>query len=172
MTPALIAAPVLLFGLSLAAVLPVLVKLLRRCRADEITPEWLENFSVTSYYPMQRLLCHEDFQFLVRQPGFDVALYRKFRKDRLQIFRQYLNRMIGDFNRLHAIARLLLARNTHDRSELLIRLIWIKIRFSCAVFEAEGNYLLCCLGLHTLRVHRLIAQLEEMSVQLRILSFT
>jgi len=58
---------------------------------EEITPEWLENFSTSVYHPMEGLLADEDFRFLSRQPGFDLSLYRKLRRERLRIFRQYLN---------------------------------------------------------------------------------
>jgi hypothetical protein len=112
---------------------------------------------------MENLLSGEDFAFLYRQPGFDFALYRKFRKDRLRIFRQYLNRMIADFNRLHLAARVLISQSEGDHSAVLQKLIWLKIRFSVSVLQAESRYVLCCLGLRTLTVRKLIAELEEMS---------
>jgi hypothetical protein len=112
---------------------------------------------------MQRLLSEEDFNFLSRQPGFDLSLYRKLRRDRLHIFRQYLNRLIGDFNRLHAVARVLLAGSQEDQSELALRLVWLKLRFSAAVLKTEANYLLCYLGYRSLPARSLISRLEEMN---------
>ena len=165
-TTALLLTAVTLFGLGLAVVSPILFKLYRRCRIEEITPEWLEGFSPSSYYPMERLLSEEDFRFLSRQPGFDLSLYRKLRKDRLHIFRQYLSHLIRDFNRLHTAARLLLAQAEEDRSDVVARLIWLKVRFSWAVIRAEFSYLLCCVGFRTLAVRAAILSLEEMSTQL------
>jgi hypothetical protein len=148
---------------------PVLVKLLQRCPAQDITPEWLENFSVASYYPMEELLSDEDFQFLSRQPGFDLSLYRKLRRDRLHIFKQYLNRAIGDFNRLHTAIRTLVATSQEDCSEVAVRLVRLRVTFLGAVLRAELSYRLCLLGFHSLAVRSLIGQLEEMNLQLNLL---
>ncbi len=166
MHSALVLVPLLVGGLSLALILPVLLKLCRKCTVDDITPDWLENFSPSTYYPMQGLLAEEDFNFLCRQPGFDLSLYRKLRRDRLRIFKQYFNRLILDFNRLHATARAILASSPDDCSEFVTQLIWLKIRFSVAVMRVEANYLLCLIGFRSLAVGALIIRLEEMSSQL------
>jgi hypothetical protein len=115
---------------------------------------------------MERLLAEEDFNFLCRQPGFDLSLYRKLRRDRLRIFRQYLNRLIIDFNRLHATARAILASSQEDCSELVSKLIWLKVRFSLAVLRVEVDYLLCRFGLRFVVPATLILRLEEMSAHL------
>jgi hypothetical protein len=166
----LVSVLVLLVGAYVALICPTLRRLCRRYHVEDISPEWLEHFSARAYYPMERLLNAEDFAFLSRQPGFDFSLYRKFRRDRLQIFRQYLNRMIGDFNRLHLAARILLAQSPEDRSDLLYRLILLKLRFSLAVLQAEFRYALCCVGVRTLTARALILRLEELCNQLGAIS--
>lgn len=165
MTPALILTPILLFLLSLAFILPILLRLHRSCGRDKVATEWLVNFSAEPYRPMEALLDHEDFAFLTSQPGFDLALYKKLRRERLRIFRQYLNRLILDFNRLHAGALGLLALAPGDNSQVFGRLVKLKWSFSLAVLRAEGNYLLCCAGYRTLTVQALILRLEEMTTQ-------
>ncbi len=170
MSSVLLFAPVVLFGLSLSLAAPVLFRLFRKCRIEEITPEWRETFSPLSYHPMLGLLSTEDFVFLSRQPGFDLSLYRKLRRDRLHIFRGYLRRSIIDFNRLHLVARLALANSPEDASGLLGKLIRLKIRFSIAVLHAEASYLLCCLGFRFLAARAVILRLEEMSAQLSAIS--
>lgn len=159
-----------LFGCAffILVVLPVVTRLYRKCRIDDITPEWLQNFSVACYEPMQDLLAQEDFRFLVRQPGFDLSLYRKLRRERLLIFRQYLGRMINDFNRLHLITRMLIAHGPEDRSDLLSKLMWLKLRFTITVIRTEANYRLCCLGWQSLAVRSLLMQLHEMHQQLSL----
>ena len=166
MAASLLLIPVVLCGLAVILAVPLLLRLFRRCSIEEVTPEWLETFSPTTYYPMAGLLSSEDFRFLARQPGFDASLCRKLRRERLHIFRQYLRQLIKDFNRLHTAARFLLAHNDVDRSDLVGRLVWLKIRFSLAVFQAQASYLLCCVGVGTLAVRATIARLEEMSAQL------
>ena len=165
MTAALVWVLVLLFATYVALIAPTLIKLFRRPKIEDISPEWLERFSARSYRPMERLLNGEDFAFLSRQPGFDMALYRKFRKDRLQIFRQYMTRLIVDFNRLHLIARLLVAQADQDQSDLLAKLIWLRVKFWGAALEAESRYFLCCIGVRSLTVRSLVLKLEELSSQ-------
>jgi hypothetical protein len=167
---AFILIPVVACGLTLAAVAPILFKLYRRCRIQDITPEWLENFSPSMYYPMEGLLADEDFRFLSCQPGFDLSLYRKLRRERLYIFRQYFSRLILDFNRLHATARVLVAQGREDRSDLLTQLMWLKLRFSVAVVKTQLSYLICCLGFRSLAVRAVILHLEEMTTQLSFIS--
>ncbi len=154
----------------MALFVPVLTKLSRKCSALDVTPEWLESFSAASYYPMEGLLNDEDFKFLSRQPGFDLSLYKKLRRERLQIFKQYLNRSIIDFNRLHAAVRSILPYAKEDCSEMVSRLIWLKLRFSLAVLKAELSYRLCLLGFHSLAVRSLIGELEAMHLQLNLVS--
>jgi hypothetical protein len=147
--------------------LPVLVRLLRGCRVEDINPEWLDNFSAALYYPMEGLLSNEDFAFLSRQPGFDISIYRKLRRDRLRIFRQYFLRLIRDFNRLHSIARALLAQTPQDHSELMMKMILLKARFSLSVLYVEMNYWWCFVRFRPLVVRALISSLEEMSRELQ-----
>lgn len=158
--------PLILGSVTLALFFPILRRLCRETAIQEITPEWLESFSVAAYVPMQGLLSDEDFRFLSRQPGFDESLYRKLRRERLRIFRQYLIRVIIDFNRLHAVARMILARSSQDRSEAVARLMRLKLQFSMAVLQAECSYFLCCLGFKFLAARKLICALEDMSFEL------
>ena len=153
-------------AVSLICLAPILARLFRRSKIDDISPDWLENFSVSTYYPMEGLLSSEDISYLSRQPAFDLSLYKKLRRDRLHIFRQYLDRMILDFNRLHFVARYVVAHSQDDQSDVLKQLIRIKIRFCLAVTKTELNYTLCLLGFRTLEAKALIVRLEEMSSHL------
>lgn len=155
---------------ALALFLPIVRRLSRKVAVEEITPEWLESFSVAAYYPMQELLSDEDFTFLSRQPGFDESLYRKLRRERLHIFQQYLMRLIVDFNRLHAVARMILARSKQDRSDVVSKLMLLKLQFSVAVFQAETSYMLSRVGFRFLAARKIIAVLENMSLELAALS--
>lgn len=150
-------------SLGLALVVPTVWRLLRPSRIDDISHEWLESFSVRSYDPMERLLSDEDFHFLSCQPGFDLALYRKLRRDRMAIFRQYLDRMIVDFNRLHLVARVLASRAPDDQSDVVKKLIALKVSFSLEVLRAQMSFFLCWFSVRTVAVRSLIVHLEELS---------
>ncbi len=160
----------LLIAIWLVLFLPVISRLVRRYPVEEITSEWLEKFSVSAYYPMERLLNDEDFAFLSRQPGFDLSLYKKLRRERLRIFKQYLNRAIVDFNRLHSVIRGIIPHLEADCSDLVTQLVKIKLRFYFAVLCAELSYHLCLIGFKSLAVRSLIIQLEDMNSQLSLVS--
>jgi hypothetical protein len=133
---------------------------------DDVTPEWLETFSLDRYRAMAGLLSGDDFEFLSRQPGFDGRLYRKLRRERLSIFRGYLHCLIADFNKLHATARFLVAHSVEDRSDLATRLISIQWSFKLNVMKVYFQFLLCHLGSRTVDVHTLLGALEAISTQL------
>lgn len=153
----------IVFFLSLAIAGPVLRRLFRKPCAEEITPEWLENFSLDRYRSMSGLLANDDFAFLSRQPGFDLSLYRKLRRERLFIFREYFNRLIVDFNRLHLTARILVADGEGDSSDLAAVLFQLQMRFYVAVFRTEYSYIMCRLGLGTLSAQTLLEPLQALS---------
>ncbi len=157
-------------GTGLGCLLPILRRLHAGCRIDEITPEWLESFSVATYFPMENLLSEQDFEFLSRQPGYDRSLQKKLRSERLRIYKQYLRRMIVDFNRLHMAARLLAAHRAEDHSDAFVKLLQLKLAFSAAVFRAEFCYYLCVLGVGSVETQQLLQSLEKMSRQLTAMS--
>ena len=150
----------------LLSIAPILRRLFKKNSIEDVTPEWLESFSVDRYRPMAGLLAEEDFDFLSRQPGFDPSLYRKLRRERLSIFRQYFHRLIGDFNKLHVAARYLVARSPQDCSGVATQLIRLQWRFNLVVVQVQMRFLLCQVGLATVQVQSLIAALEGMNNQL------
>lgn len=157
-------------GLIVMGIAPVLRRLFKTTSLDDVTPEWLESFSVDRYRPMAGLLSNEDFAFLSRQPGFDPSLYKKLRRERLSIFDQYLQRLILDFNKLHATARFLVARSQVDQSELAAKLIRLQWSFRTEVLKVQLHFLLCRIGVGTVDVQAVIVRLEQMSDQLSALS--
>jgi hypothetical protein len=160
----LVIAPLLLFLAVVAFLIPVLAKLLRQYHLKDVTPEWLESFSPSSYKPMEVLLADDDFNFLLGQPGFEASIGKKLRQDRVRIFRQYLNRLIRDFNRLHVYARFVISQNREsDQSAAFSRLIKLRIRFSTTVLRLELSLALAYFGFQPRLASRVVAQLTEMS---------
>ncbi len=166
----LVLTPLVLFVAILLFLLPVMARLLRQYHLSDVTPEWLESFSPATYQAMEILLAEEDFDFLVRQPGFEASLRKKLRRERIWIFRQYLNRLIGDFNRLHVYARYLITQSHVDQSNLLGRLVWLRIRFSFTVLRVEASLLLAYVGGKPRVVSQAIARLDEMNGYLHALA--
>lgn len=156
--------------LSVAGVAPVIKKLFRKTSLDDITPEWLGSFSVERYRPMLGLLAHEDFAFLVRQPGFDITIYKKLRRERLEIFDQYFSRLVLDFKKLHTTARYMVARAPEDHSDVVLKLVRLRYAFAISVFQVHFRYLLCRVGIGTLESRVLLTRLQQMSDQLSALT--
>lgn len=153
---------VLLLSICVGWMIPAIMRLCNPCRLQDLPENWYRRLDTRSYEDMNTLLGAEDFRFLSRQPGYDWRLYRKFRHERLRIFRQYLHRMIVDFNRLHLIARLSLAQSQEDHSKLLKDLVWLRIRFSISVLRVEFRWALSQAGIGAICARELINELEEL----------
>jgi hypothetical protein len=80
--------------------------------------EWLDDFSLDTYRPMERLLNEEDYRFLERQPGYQPAIARQLRAERKRIFRAYLRQLARDFGRLVSIGELIMVGSQQDRTDL------------------------------------------------------
>jgi hypothetical protein len=96
---------------------------------------------------MANLLANEDLAPLLQQPGFKLGPYRELRRERLAIFRQHLDRLVLDFRRLHRTARLLVAQNSEESTELAQALFKLQWRFNLALIRTEFEYSLRRLGL-------------------------
>jgi len=153
-------------GLGLVGVAPVLRKLFKKTAIEDITPEWIESFSVDRYRPMMGLLSEEDFDFLARQPGFDASIYRKLRRERLDIFYQYFSRLILDYKKLHTTARYFIAQCEQDQSELAQKLIRMWLAFALSALRVQYKCLMCRAGVGTVEARLLIVKLQQMSAQL------
>lgn len=163
MQHALALVPVLILVPVLAFLVPVLTRLLRVSRPSEFTTEWFENFQVSSYAPMQGLLAQDDFVFLSRQPGFDPALIQKLRRDRLRIFREYMNRLIVDYNRLHTLAYFVISQCKEDQSALFTDLLSMRFQFWLATVQVEFRYALCYLGANSVSLTDILTQVDSLS---------
>lgn len=95
--------------------------------------DWLTNFSLESYSPMERLLDERDFSFLCAQPGYHVSIERALRTERKEVFKAYLHRLVRDFNQLLALAKLMMVYSAEDRPVLGKALFWQQITFYFAI---------------------------------------
>src|ERR1700678_717733 len=93
-----------------------------RFDARQCTPEWLDEFSLESYAPMERLLGEDDAAFLASQPGYKPAIAKRLMAERRKIFVAYLGHLERDFNLLVGIGKLMVVYSTQDRQEFALRL--------------------------------------------------
>jgi hypothetical protein len=158
---------VLFVVMSVAAILAVALGVLfrrmaSRYNASSSPAEWLTDFSVAAYAPMERLLDERDFAFIAAQAGYAPGIVRRLRAERKEIFKGYLRRLVRDFNQLHAIAKLMIVYGDEDRLDFA-RSVWRRqITFYVAV-----SMLRCRLALYPMitgswDVGNLVGALENM----------
>ena len=153
----------------LIAVLVLFVLLLRRLLQPVRTPspDWVENFDLDRYRPMNRLMVEDDYDFLAAQPGFNPAIARTLRSKRRRIFRHYLSNLQSDFNRLHAMARQLLLVAPQDQPDLALTLLKVRCTFCYGMFCAHCRLTLQPLGIKPVDVKALLDALEPLRQQVR-----
>jgi hypothetical protein len=122
-------------------------RLASRFDERQCTAEWLDSFSLESYAPMRRLLDQNDFEFLRKQPGYRPALEKRLQSERRTAFIDYLWLMIGDFNQLLKIGRLMLISSNIDRPEFARALGRQRTNFYLTVCTVRCKLALAPLGL-------------------------
>lgn len=135
-------------------------------RFTNFSAEWLSEYSVNKYQPMQRLLSEDDYRFLASQKGVDGRMIRRLRSERRKIFREYLHLLKRDFSRLEAAVRLFAAHSAEDRPDLAKALLRQRWMFTRAVLAAECRLVLHGLGVGTVDVRGLVGSLDAMRIQL------
>lgn len=154
---------VLWIGVLLFAGFGLLIgRLFRRTGAKERGAEWLSDFSIENYRPMERLLRESDYEFLAAQRGFEPRIAWELRAERREIFHGYLWSLIRDFNTLTRMARLFAVHAKEDRSDYLRAIFWMQVRFYCLVAGAEARLVLAPLPVGKIDIRALIGHVGVM----------
>jgi len=155
-----------LIGLTLAVLFALLVRRLASpARVRGVDPEWLRDFSVEVYRPMERLLSEDDYKFLKTQPGFEPSIGRQLRSMRRKIFRAYLRQLERDFRKLYQAAKQLLLYSPQDRPDLAVALLKQRALFSFGIAAVHVRLSLHTLGWGTVDVHGLVDSLDWLRAQ-------
>ena len=116
---------------------------------------------------MRRLFDEKDFEFLASQPGYRPEIASQLRAERRRVLAGYLQLLIGDFNQLHTIAKLMLVYSDEDRPDFGKALLWQQITFYYAVTAVRCRLALMPLGWTAPDVRKLIQPIEGMRLQLQ-----
>ncbi|HTA69079.1 MAG TPA: hypothetical protein VK776_12405 [Bryobacteraceae bacterium] len=158
-------------ALLIAAFTMLFARLASRLDKRTSTAEWFESFSLDNFSPMERLLDQSDFEFLSRQPGYRPEIGARLLKERKQLFLSYLQLLIGDFNQLLRIARLMIVHSAEDRADFA-KVLWRQqVTFYLAVCAVRLRVAVYPLGWTSLDVSRLTSALENMRNQVAQLGF-
>ncbi len=145
----------------------LLIRLASRVGAGSSNPEWLDDFSIERFAPMERLLDPTDFEFLKAQPGYRPSLGARLLKERRRAFAGYLGMLTRDFNRLLGVAKLMLVFSTEDRPELARALWRQQIRFYFAVSAVRCRLALYPLGWTGVDAGNLVKSLAGLHEQIQ-----
>ena len=156
---------VLVFFFTLAAFGLLFRALSRRMGAGTCDPlDWLDDFSATSYRPMERLLNAGDAVFLASQKGFEPSIGRRLRRQRIGIFQSYLGAMIRDFHRLMAIAKFITVYASQDSTDFESALWRLRLSFYGAVAATELRLAMSLIGIGEVDAKSVLGSLERMQV--------
>ena len=144
----------------------VFYRLLAAPRAASAPAEFLDTFSTERYRPMLRLLDDDEFAFLAAQPGFRKEIGRRFRRERIRIFRSYLTRLQRDFHKLHAAARVAVTYASEDGAELASILLRQRWTFLWVCAAVQFRLCLYQAGLTTMDLRGMVDLVEAMRCQL------
>src|SRR5579862_3724726 len=149
-------------ALLIAAFTLLFAKLASRLDKQVSIAEWFDSFSLDNFSPMERLLDQSDFEFLSRQPGYRPEIGARLLKERKQLFLSYLQLLIGDFNQLLRIARLMIVHSAEDRADFA-KVLWRQqVTFYFAVCALRVRVALYPLAWTSIDVSKLVGTLENM----------
>jgi hypothetical protein len=137
-------------------------RLASRFDAQHCTAVWLDNFSLESYAPMERLLDKGDLAFLKSQPGYRPQIGKRMMAERRKIFRSYLRLLVRDFNQLIAIGKLMVVFSTRDQQEFARSLWRQQVRFYAQFCMLYVQLSLYPLGWPAVDARNLVASLGAM----------
>jgi len=139
----------------------------------EALPGDLENiFAPSRYKPMERLLDPADHEFLAAQPSYSRRMGRRFRANRIAVFRGYARCLGKDFSRVSGALKALMIHASVDRSALAGLLLKQRMLFSYTMMSLEVKLALHSFGFSApaVDVRELVGALDAMCAQLRALA--
>jgi hypothetical protein len=129
--------------------------------------EWFEQFSSFRYLPMRRLLSPEEEEFWASSAPETSRDRAQFRAERRHLFRQYLQLIGSDFDRLSQGVRLSAIHATEDRSADIARLLQLEWNLRKLLWQAELRLTFHWLGIQPVDATALINALQGFEFSLR-----
>lgn len=137
-------------------------RLASRFDAQHCTAEWLDQFSLRRYAPMERLLDRSDLVFLEAQPGYRAQIGKRLIADRRKIFRSYLRFLVRDFNQLINIGKFMVVYSNQDQQEFARTLIRQQLKFYTQVYTIQVQLTFYPWGWGAVDAQGLLAALGDM----------
>ena len=129
--------------------------------------EWFEEFSSFRYLPMRRLLSPEEEEYWASSAPDTNCDRAQFRAERRHLFRQYLQLIGSDFERLSQGVRLSAIHAAEDRTADISRLLQLEWSLRKLLWQAELRLTFHWLGLQPVDATALINALQGFEFSLR-----
>ncbi len=141
-------------------------------RKEALPKDWENVFTSSRYKPMERLLDPADREFLAAQPSYSRRMGRRFRANRIAVFRGYTRCLGRDFARVSDALKVFMVHASVDRSALAGLLLRQRLLFNYALMSLEVKLALHRFGWSapTVDVRNLVGALDAMRAQLRALA--
>jgi len=160
-------------GILLALTFLFLLRTVTSANEKQTLPgDWENMFAPSRYKPMERLLDAADQEYLASQASYSWRMGRRFRANRIAIFRGYARCLGRDFTRISNALKVVMVHAAVDRSALAGLLLKQRLLFSYNLMSIEVKLTLHAFGWSapTVDVANLVGALDAMRAQLRALS--
>jgi hypothetical protein len=150
----------------------MIVLVCRKLACDASLPpesDWLQHVSPDRYRPMERLLDAAEYRRLEKNPAISRKMLRRIRSSRIRLFRQYLQCLSLDFNRVCKGLKLVAVHSAQDRPDLAALLIRQRVAFSLHMVMAEIRLTMHALGIGSVDTAQLVAAFDSMRLELNSL---
>ncbi len=160
----LFAAVLIVVLIAIAGFAWMVARLVRPAGSGVVSLEWLDEFAIDKYAPMERLLRETDYAFLSQQRGFEPAIAKRLMGERNRIFREYLRQLRVDFQRLVALADIMIVHSQEDQAPLVAE-VWRQRRhFYWNLTVLEIRFLIAPLGAQVSGIKEVVAAVESMRI--------
>jgi len=121
-----------------------------------VTAEWIADLSQDRCRSLLRLQCNSARRMTA-----------KLRRERCQVFKDYLQRLQDDFGRATLALKVLMVQSREDRPDLAAALLHHQLAFGCGMVAARSRLFLYRWGIGSVDVSRLVRVFEAVAVELR-----
>jgi hypothetical protein len=150
----------------------LIVLTLRKAASAEkprVTADRIDVLPAERYRPMLRLLDSDEFHVLRSQPGCDRETISRLRRQRCQIFGNYLRSLQEDFGQVCLALQQLMVHAKQDRPELANVLTRRRLQFACGMARVRWRLVWYRWGVGTVDAANLLRTFGDLEEELRSL---
>jgi len=121
-----------------------------------VTAEWIADLSEDRCPPRMQMPC-----------GVESRVAARMRRERCQLFSDYLQRLEEDFGRATVALKILMMQSREDRPDLASALLRHQLAFGCGIVSARARLFLYRWGIGSVDVSWLVQVFDAVASELR-----